>query len=39
MVNKTLKSDVDETIREILKYCKLNTYAMVTILEKLNEFG
>ena len=25
MVNKTFESDVDETRRELLKYCKLDT--------------
>ena len=33
MVNKTFESDVDETRRELLKYCKLDTYAMVIILK------
>ena len=35
MVNGTFDGDVKETRRQLLEYCKLDTYAMVKILEKL----
>ena len=35
MVNETFEGDVEETRRQLLEYCKLDTYAMVKILEKL----
>ena len=35
MVNGTFEGDVEETRRQLLEYCKLDTYAMVKILEKL----
>jgi len=35
MVNETFEGDVEETRRQLLEYCKLNTCAMVRILEKL----
>ena len=35
MVNETFEGNVEETRRQLLEYCKLDTYAMVKILEKL----
>jgi hypothetical protein len=35
MVNGTFEGDVEDTRRQLLEYCKLDTYAMVKILEKL----
>ena len=35
MVNGTFVGDAEETRRQLLEYCKLDTYAMVKILEKL----
>jgi len=35
MVNGTFEGDVEETRRQLLEYCELDTYAMVKILEKL----
>ena len=35
MVNGTFEGDVDDTRRKLLEYCKLDTFAMVKILEKL----
>jgi len=35
MVNETFEGNVEETRRQLLEYCKLNTCAMVRILEKL----
>ena len=35
MVNRTFEGDVEETRRQLLEYCELDTYAMVKILEKL----
>ena len=35
MVNGTFDGDVQETRRQLLEYCKLDTFAMVKILEKL----
>lgn len=37
MVNGTFEGDAEETRRQLLEYCKLDTYAMVKILEKLLE--
>ena len=37
MVNGTFKGDVKETRNQLLEYCKLDTYAMVKILDKLKE--
>jgi len=35
MVNGSFKGDVKETRRQLLDYFKLDTYAMVKILEKI----
>ena len=35
MVNETFEGDEEETRRQLLEYCELDTYAMVKILEKL----
>lgn len=35
MVNGTFKGDIEKTRRQLLEYCKLDTFAMVKILEKL----
>ena len=35
MVNGTFEGDVKEIRNQLLQYCKLDTYAMVRILEKL----
>ena len=35
MVNGTFEGDAEETRRQLLEYCKLDTFAMVKILEKL----
>lgn len=35
MVNESFEGDVKETRTQLLEYCKLDTYAMVKILEKL----
>ena len=37
MVNGTFEGDVEKTRRQLLEYCKLDTYAMVKILNKLRE--
>jgi hypothetical protein len=37
LVNGTFKGDIVETTRQLLEYCKLDTYAMVKILEKLQQ--
>jgi hypothetical protein len=37
MVNETFEGNVEETRRQLLEYCKLDTYAMVKILEKLRQ--
>jgi hypothetical protein len=37
MVNGTFEGDVEETRRQLLEYCKLDTFAMVKILEKLRQ--
>ena len=35
IVNGSFEGDVEDTRRQLLEYCKLDTYAMVKILEKL----
>ena len=35
MVNGTFEEDVEEIINQLIDYCKLDTYPMVKILEKL----
>lgn len=35
MVNGTFKGNIEETRRQLLEYCRLDTYAMVKILETL----
>jgi hypothetical protein len=35
MVNGTFEGDVEETRRQLLEYCELDTFAMVKILQKL----
>ena len=35
MVNGTFEGDLEETRRQLLEYCQLDTFAMVKILEKL----
>jgi hypothetical protein len=35
MVMGTFKGDIQKTRKDLLDYCKLDTYAMVKILEKL----
>lgn len=35
MVNGTFEGDIEETRRQLLEYCELDTFAMVKILEKL----
>tara|TARA_Y100001954_G_scaffold50570_1_gene53508 strand:- start:371 stop:487 length:117 start_codon:yes stop_codon:yes gene_type:complete len=37
MVNGTFEGDVEEIRNQLLEYCKLDTYAMVKILDKLKE--
>jgi len=37
MVNGTFEGDVEETRKQLLEYCKLDTYAMVKILDILKE--
>ena len=37
MVNGSFEGDIEETRRQLLEYCKLDTYAMVKILERLLE--
>jgi len=37
MINETFEGNVEETRRQLLEYCKLDTYAMVKILEKLRQ--
>jgi hypothetical protein len=37
MVNGTFEGDVEESRKQLLEYCKLDTYAMVKILDVLNE--
>ena len=35
MINATFKGDIEETRKQLLEYCKLDTFAMVKILDKL----
>ena len=37
MVNGTFKGDLEEIRRQLLEYCKLDTFAMVRILDKLRQ--
>lgn len=37
MVNGSFEGDVEETRRQLLEYCKMDTYAMVQILDKLRQ--
>ena len=37
MVNGEFEGDIDKTKKDLLDYCKLDTFAMVKILEKLKE--
>jgi len=37
MVNRTFEGDVEETRKQLLEYCELDTYAMVKILDVLKE--
>ena len=37
MVLGDFQGDIDKTRMDLLEYCKLDTYAMVKILEKLKE--
>ncbi len=37
IVNGTFEGDVEETRKQLLEYCKLDTYAMVRILDKLRQ--
>ena len=37
MVNGTFEGDIEKTRSQLLEYCKLDTFAMVKILEKLKE--
>jgi hypothetical protein len=39
MVNGTFKGNESHVRKNLREYCKMDTYAMVKILEKLNEFG
>ena len=39
MVNGTFKGNEPQIRKNLLEYCKMDTYAMVKILEKLNIFG
>ena len=39
MVNGTFKGNESQVRKNLLEYCKMDTYAMVKILEKLHEFG
>jgi len=39
MVNGTFKGNEPQIRKSLLEYCKRDTYAMVKILEKLNELG
>lgn len=39
MVNGEFQGDIDKTRMNLLEYCKLDTYAMVLILEKLKEIS
>ena len=37
MVLGAFKGDIEKTKKDLLEYCKLDTYAMVKIIEQLNE--
>ena len=37
MDNATFEGDIEKTRSQLLEYCKLDTFAMVKILEKLKE--
>lgn len=37
MVSGTFEGNIEDTRRNLLEYCKLDTYAMVKIYEKLKE--
>jgi len=37
MVNGTFEGDIEKTRSQLLEYCKLDTFAMEKILEKLKE--
>ena len=37
MVNGTFEGDIEETRRQLLEYCELDTFAMIKILEKLQQ--
>jgi hypothetical protein len=37
MVNGSFEGDVEETRRQLLEYCKLDSYAMVRILDRLRQ--
>lgn len=37
MVNVTFEGDIEKTRSLLLEYCKLDTFAMVKILDKLKE--
>ena len=37
MVNGTFEGDIDQKRKQLLEYCKQDTYAMVKILEKLQD--
>jgi hypothetical protein len=39
MVNKTFKGEVSSTRKNLLEYCKLDTFAMVKIVEKLKNLN
>ena len=38
MVNKTFKGDEISTKKDLIKYCWLDTFGMVKIIEKLKEY-
>ena len=35
MINGTFQGNIEEARRQLLEYCKLDTFAMVKILEKI----
>ena len=35
MANREFKGDIEKTRKVLLEYCKMDTYAMVKILEKI----
>ena len=39
MINKSFKGDENKVRNQLLKYCKMDTFAMVEILEKLNSIS